>query len=134
LTSYRGDAAATVDHVRAAERHKGTWWASASGDFLAESADNLDRVGLTALAWEYLARVKAEPKDAGYKVALAEAAIEARHGDPERAERLVEEASLTRIDMREYWRLTLLRACAAFRRGDSQRAGALAARAFEEAA
>jgi ATP/maltotriose-dependent transcriptional regulator MalT/DNA-binding SARP family transcriptional activator len=134
LTSYRGDATATVEHVREAERHKGTWWVPASGDFLAESADNLDRVGMTALAWEYLERVKAEPKDAAYKAALAEAAIEARHGDPERADLLVEEASRTRIDMREYWRLTLFRAYAAFRRGDSERAGALAARAFEEAA
>src|SRR5262249_34542959 len=34
---------------------------------------------------------------------------------------------------REYWRLTLLRAYAAFRRGNAD-AGALAARAFEEAA
>jgi DNA-binding SARP family transcriptional activator len=37
------------------------------------------------------------------------------------------------VELREYWRVTLLRAYAAFRRGDRQ-AGALAARAFEQAA
>jgi DNA-binding SARP family transcriptional activator len=134
LTSYRGLAEETLDHVRATERHKAGWWGPASGDFLAESADLLDRVGYTALAWEYLERVRAEPKDAGYKVALAEAAIEARHGDPLLAELRVREAQSTRIDQREFWRLTLFLAHAALRRGDELAAGALAAKAFEEAA
>lgn len=135
LTSYRGDAEATARHVCQAEGYRSeSWWGAASGDFLAESADNLDRVGLTALALDYLARVKADPKDAGYKVALAEAAIESRHGDPELAEIRIAEAGRTRIDLRDHWRLTLFRASAAFRRGESRRAGALAAQAFEEAA
>ena len=47
-----------------------------SGDFLAEAADLLDRVGHVALAREYLDRVAAEPKDAAHLVALAAAAIE----------------------------------------------------------
>ena len=100
LASYREDAQATLHHLRQVELHRGTWWGPASGDFLADAADLLDRVGHTALAWEYLARVKAEPKDAGHLVAMAEAALEARHGDPVMA----------------------------------INAGALAARAFEEAA
>ena len=48
-------------------------------------------------------------------------------------ERLLAPA-LRRIDPREYWRVTLLGAFAAFRRGEDRPAGALAARAFEEAA
>jgi DNA-binding SARP family transcriptional activator/ATP/maltotriose-dependent transcriptional regulator MalT len=134
LASYREDAEATLHHLRQVELHKGTWWAPASGDFLAEAADLLDRVGHTSLALEYLARVKAEPKDAGHLVALAEAAIEARHGDPVLAEARLVEAAQQRIDPREYWRVDLLRAYAAFRRGEDSLAGALAAQAFEEAA
>ncbi len=134
LASYREDAEATLDHLRRAELHRDTWWGPASGDFLADAADLLDRVGHTALAWEYLARVKAEPKDAGHLVALAEAALEARHGDPVLAEERLLSAAQGRIDPREYWRVTLLRAFAAFRRGEDRPAGALAARAFEDAA
>ncbi|MGP8209220.1 MAG: BTAD domain-containing putative transcriptional regulator, partial [Acidimicrobiales bacterium] len=134
LASYRQDAEATVHHLRQVELHKDTWWVPASGDFLADAADLLDRVGHTALAWEYLARVKAEPKDAGHLVALAELALEARHGDPARAEELLREPALRRVDPREYWRVSLLGAFAAFRRGEDRTAGAVAARAFEEAA
>ena len=134
LDSYRGDADATLERVREVERHRGTWWDSASGDFLAEAADLLDRVGHVALAREYLERVSAEPKDAGHLVALAAAALEARHGDPERAAALLEAARRTRIDPRESWRVTLLAAFAAYRAGDHARAGALAASAFEQAA
>ncbi len=64
---------------------------------------------------------------------MAEGALLARHGDPVRAEEVLLAAPGHRLDLREYWRVTLLRAYAAFRRGD-QNAGALAARAFEEAA
>jgi DNA-binding SARP family transcriptional activator/ATP/maltotriose-dependent transcriptional regulator MalT len=134
LASYREDAQATLHHLRQVELHRGTWWGPASGDFLADAADLLDRVGHTALAWEYLARVKAEPKDAGHLVAMAEAALEARHGDPVVAEERLKARDLRRIEPREYWRVSLLGAFAAFRRGEDRAAGALAARAFEEAA
>jgi DNA-binding SARP family transcriptional activator len=66
-------------------------------------------------------------------------ALAARAGDSalERAiaaeERLLA-AAQGRTDPREYWRVTLLRAFAAFRRGEDRQAGALAARACEEAA
>lgn len=133
-SSYRDDAQATISHLRQAELHKGSWWQPASGDFLADAADLLDRVGETALAREYLDRAKAEPKDAGHLVALAEAALEARHGDPFRAEQLLSAAARQRIDRREYWRLTLFQAFAAFRRGEDANAGTLAARSFDEAA
>ncbi|HMK97686.1 MAG TPA: BTAD domain-containing putative transcriptional regulator [Acidimicrobiales bacterium] len=134
LASYSGDAAATLDHLRQAELHKGSWWGPGSGDFLSEAADILDRVGHVALAREYLARVKAEPKDAADLVALSEAAIEARHGDPLLAEQLLVNVSDRPIGQREHWRVLLFRGFAAFRHGDHERAGALAAQAFEEAA
>jgi DNA-binding SARP family transcriptional activator len=134
LASYRDDAEGTVNHLRQAELHKQGWWGPASGDFLAEAADLVDRVGRCELAREYLGRAKAEPKDAAHLVALAEAALEARHGDPVRAEELLAVAGRQRVDPREYWRITLLRAFAAFRRGEDQTAGSLAAQSFDEAA
>jgi DNA-binding SARP family transcriptional activator/ATP/maltotriose-dependent transcriptional regulator MalT len=134
LGAYRLDAEAALYHVRQVERHNQIWWDLGSAEFLAEAADLLDRVGHTSLAWEYLARAKAEPKDAGHLVALADAVLEARHGDPVLAEeRLLNLANL-RFDPREHWRADLLRAFAAFRRGEDGMAGALAAQAFEEAA
>ncbi|HTX01775.1 MAG TPA: hypothetical protein VMD59_23535, partial [Acidimicrobiales bacterium] len=134
LASYRGDAEATLDHLRRAESSNQTWWGLSSGEFLAEAADLVDRVGQAVLARDYLARVKAEPKNAGRLVAVAEAALEARHGDPEVAEQLLVELAAGRVERRELWRTNLLRAVAAFRRNDGASAGTLAALAFEEAA
>ena len=132
-TSYRRDADATLELVRTVERHRTGWWSSGSGDFLAEAADLLDRVGHVALAREYLERVASEPKDAAHLVALSAAVLEARHGDPAEATRLLDRAEAMRVDPRERWRLTLLRAYSAFRAGHPS-AGGLAARAFEQAA
>lgn len=134
LCSYRGDADATVEHIRQVELYRGTWWESGSADFMAEAADLLDRVGEVALAREYLTRALAEPKDVPHVVLLSAAVLEARHGDPVAAEERLIAAADTPIEPREYWRLSLLRAYAAFRRGQEKVAGSLAARAFEEAA
>ncbi|HTX00063.1 MAG TPA: BTAD domain-containing putative transcriptional regulator [Acidimicrobiales bacterium] len=132
--SYRGDAEATLRHLRQAELHKGAWWIPGSGDFLGEAADHLDRIGDTALARRYLERLRAEPKDAGRLVPLLEAVIEARHGDPRLAGELLALVPFRGIEPREYWRLTLLEGYAAYRRGEAAAAGALAADAFEQAA
>ena len=135
LASYNGDAEATLRHVRRAEQHRTeNWWSQASASFLSEAADCLSRVGHTELAWEYLARAQAEPKNSGPQVALAGAALEARHGDPVTAEEALLAASQLAIAPREQWRVTLLRAYAAYRRGEHEAAGALAARSFEEVA
>ena len=131
--SHRRDAEATLERIRLTEAHKADWWALASADFLADAADCLDRVGHSALAVEYLRRAQDNPQDGEPVIAMAEGALLARHGDPELAEEKLLAAPGHRIDPREYWRVTLLRAYAAFRRGD-RNAGALAARAFEEAA
>jgi ATP/maltotriose-dependent transcriptional regulator MalT len=131
--SQRRDPAETLKQVRLAEVHKGIWWTRAGAEFLAEAADCLDRVGHTILAVEYLRRAQADPQDAGPVIAMTEAAVAARHGDPLMAEEKLLAAPGHQVAPREYWRLTLLRAYAAFRRGDAD-AGALAARAFEEAA
>ena len=131
--SQRRDAAETLKQVRLAEVHKGVWWARAGAEFLAEAADCLDRVGHSALAIDFLRRAQADPQDAEPMIAMAEAALLARHGDAHLAEEKLLSAPGHQVAPREYWRLTLLRAYAAFRRGDPG-AGALAARAFEEAA
>jgi DNA-binding SARP family transcriptional activator len=131
--SHRRDADETLEQIRQAETHKGDWWGPAAADFLADAADNLDRVGHSALAVDYLRRAQQNPLDGEPVIAVAEGALLARHGDPVLAEERLLAAPGARVDPREYWRLTLLRAYAAYRRGDAG-AGALAARAFEEAA
>ncbi len=133
IGSHLGDAASVIEHLRLVEQHSGEWFEPMSGDFFGDAADSLDRVGETTLAWEYLERALSDPMDGEPVIAMAEAALLARHGDPERAERCLDEVFTHRVDPRERWRVTLLRAYAAFRRGE-RGAGAIAARAFEEAA
>lgn len=131
--SHRRDPEETLERIRLTEAHKANWWSAGGADFLADAADDLDRVGHSALAAEYLRRAQEDPMDGEPVIAMAEGALLARHGDPHLAEERLLAAPGHRIDLREYWRVTLLRAYAAFRRGDKN-AGALAARAFEEAA
>ena len=131
--SFLGDAEATIDLVRQTEKEASDWWAYASADFCASASEGLGRVGEIAMAFEYLERALADPQDGEPLIAMAEAVLEARAGDPERAEALLLAAPARRVDPRERWRITLFRALAAFRR-DDRGAGALAARAFEEAA
>ena len=134
VASYHGDAEATLDHLRNVEPNSRVWWELDSAEFLAEAADALGRVGHRALAQEHIARAREDPKDAGHLVDLAEAVLEARHGDPASAEERLLDLGDGRVDRRERWRVTLMRAYAAFRRGDGSGAAALAAQAFEEAA
>jgi ATP/maltotriose-dependent transcriptional regulator MalT len=131
--SCRGDAEAALHHAERLEAQRGDWWQVGGAHFLAEAADSLDRVGQTALAAEYLARAEANPHDAQRMIAMSECALLARNGDPELAAERLAAVHRQGIPPRESWRVTLLQACAASRRGDPG-AGALAARAFREAA
>jgi len=131
--SRAGDAAGAIEHLRVVEANKGSWWPIAGGDFCAWAADDLGRVGEIALAYERLEWARELSVDADALIAMAEGSLLARHGDPEEAERVLVAVPSAGIDPREYWRVDLLRAYAAFRRGD-RGAGALAARAFEGAA
>ena len=133
LASMRADAATTLGHANQVEANRSDWWVYGGAAFLAEAADCLDRVGHTALAWDCLGRAQADPQDAERLIAMAEGALLARHGDPVLAEERLAVVHRHGIYPRERWRVTLLRACAASRRGDPA-AGPLAARAFEEAA
>ncbi len=131
--SLRGDPGAALLHAQQAEANRGDWWEVAGQDFLAEAADNLDRVGHLALASEYLERARSLRGDAQPLIAMAECALLSRHGDPALAQARLDDIHRHGISPREYWRVTLLGANAALRAGDSA-AGPLAARAFEEAA
>ncbi len=133
LASMRGDAVLTLDQANQAEANRSDWWIYGGAAFLAEAADCLDRVGHTALAWEYLERAQSDPQDAERLIAMAECALLARHGDPALAEERLAVVHRHGIYPRERWRVTLLRGCAAWRRGDPA-AGPLAAKSFEEAA
>lgn len=133
LASYRGDAEATLEHANQGEANRADWWAATGSEFLAEAADCLDRVGHISLAWERLRRAEADPQSYERTIAMSECALLARHGDPGLAEDRLMAVNSYGIFPRERWRVTLLRAYAAWRRGDSA-AGALAAQAFEETA
>ncbi len=133
IASYRGDRDEVVRNANDVEARRGEWWAAVGNEFLADAADCLDRVGFIAEGREYLTRAREEPSNAARWTALAECAIDARHGDPVLAEQRLAAVHTQGIFPKEYWRVTLLRAYAAWRRGDDA-AGALAARAFAEAA
>jgi DNA-binding SARP family transcriptional activator len=133
LASMRADAALTLDQANQVEANRSDWWTPGGGEFLADAADCLDRVGHTALAWEYLGRAQAHPQNAEGLIAMAECALLARHGGPALAQERLAVVHQRGIYPRERWRVTLLQAYAAWRQGDPA-AGALAARAFEEAA
>ena len=132
--SQQGDAAGTLAAVRAAESFRSDWFDGCGGEFLADAADALDRVGHTDLARRYLERARVHSDHEGFEVARAEMAILARSGDPEEAEqRLLAFAASPQCEPFEQWRILLLRAVAADRRGDPS-AAELAVAAFEQAA
>ncbi len=132
--AQRGDSAALLVELDATEQHRGDWFEHCTGaEFLADAADFCDRVGNTNLATAYTQRALVRRDESPGVIDRALAAVAARSGDPSEAERsLCAATTLYRIEPRELWRITLLRAFAALRRGDP-RAGPLAARAFEEA-
>jgi len=133
--SQRGDAAGTLAAVRAAESFRSEWFDGCGGEFLADAADSLDRVGYTDLALRYLERARIHSDHEDFEVARAEMAILARSGDPEQAERrLLAFAAAPQCEPMEQWRILLLRAYAADRRGDGLAAAQLAVEAFEQAA
>jgi ATP/maltotriose-dependent transcriptional regulator MalT/DNA-binding SARP family transcriptional activator len=132
--SQSGDADATLALLREVERHRGDWFEHATGaEFLAEAAMLLDRVDQHVVARDYLDRARPRVEQAEQSIRLAEAALEARSGDPARAEELLAGLDLDSIETRDAWRILLLRACAALRRGD-ERAATFAADAFEQVA
>lgn len=135
VRSCAGDAAAAVKLVGETERLGGDWFDHQTGvQFLADAAELLDRVGETALGQSYLERALARLDEAEDRVRLAQGTLLARSGDPEEAERvLAGVVNAPGLDPRHRWRIALLRARAAQRRGDLQ-AGPLAATAFDACA
>lgn len=133
LASYRADPTATLEHANQCEANSSDWWTAIGAEFLAEAADCLDRVAQTSIAWDVLRRAEADPRGFERTIAMSKCALLARHGDPGLAEEHLAVVLREGVFPRERWRVTLLRAYAAWRRGDPA-AGPLAARAFEDAA
>ncbi|WP_165492026.1 AAA family ATPase [Egibacter rhizosphaerae] len=134
--SHRGDAPGTVRAVDEALRLAGDRFVDTSGGayLLADLAQLLDRVGEVDRAWDLLAR--ADTADTGTLglVPLAAFALHARSGDPQRAEDYLEEAvQRPALEPRERWRVALLRAEAARRRGARDDAAAHVRDALERA-
>ena len=85
LASLRGDAAATIQRIRAVERHPGDWFEHPTGaEFLADAALALARVGESEAALAYAARARERAEALGHpEIAwIATGAVEARFGDP----------------------------------------------------
>lgn len=127
-----GDVARVRAQLTEAERHRGAWFDHHTGaEFLAEAALLLDQTGEAGSAEMYLERAAAREAEAPRYVRLAKAAIATRRGDPGRAEELlVGVAALPDLEVRESWRVALLRAWAAKRDGNRARAAAHAREAF----
>jgi DNA-binding SARP family transcriptional activator len=133
-SSLAGDASATVRWLVEVEHHSSDWWDMTTGPtFLADAAEILDRVGDRAGAEAYLARATARAPDDEF-VAQAAAVLAARRGDPvDGLVRLRRLAHAPWLEKRLTWRRSLFEAYALLRARRPD-AGALAARAFAEAA
>jgi DNA-binding SARP family transcriptional activator len=132
LASQTGDRELTVRAVHAALQHRAAWFDETPGvEFLAQSADLLDRVGEHELAADHLQQARERSSGFERLVGVYESAVLGRSGDPARAEEVIV-ATLARpdLDPQERWPLLLMRAYAALRRDDPA-AGELASRAFE---
>ncbi len=117
--SQQGDGPGTLAAILAAESFRSDWFDGCGGEFLADAADFLDRVGYRDLAMQYLDRAALQSEHEDFEVERATALIMARNGDPEEAERrLVALAASPWCEPTERWRVQLLRALAAGRRGD----------------
>lgn len=132
--SQQADGPATLEAIQRAESFRSDWFDGCGGEFLADAADFLDRVGYHDLALRYLDRAREQSEHEDFEVDRAAAAIAARSGDPEEAEhQLVALSESPWCEPAERWRVQLLRAVAAQRRGDPA-AAALALDAMERAA
>ena len=130
----RRDRSDTVRAVEEVERQSGDWIQTTTGTlFFADAADALDRVGEHDRARDYLRRAREHDPDIdSYPIPLYEAYMEARAGDPALAE---EKLTPFMGELgAQHWRVRLLRAFAAHRRGEEDAAGPLASAAFDEAA
>jgi DNA-binding SARP family transcriptional activator/ATP/maltotriose-dependent transcriptional regulator MalT len=117
--SQQGDAPGTLAAILAAESFRSDWFDGCGGEFLADAAYFLDRVGYRDLAMQYLDRAELQSEHEDFEVERAAAAVMARSGDPEEAERrLLALAASPWCEPVERWRVQLLRALAAWRRGD----------------
>ncbi|MBJ7608218.1 MAG: hypothetical protein JF887_02145 [Candidatus Dormibacteraeota bacterium] len=133
--SQAGNAARLVDRLGVVERHRAEWYSdhSTGVDFCADAAAFLDRAGDTVGARAYLQRAQARRDEDPRSVAIAEAALEARSGDPHVGSHLLDRLLADVVPPVERWRLLLLRAYASHRAGAAD-AGTLAAAAFDAAA
>ena len=132
--SQQGDGPGTLAAVLATESFRSDWFDGCGGEFLADAADFLDRVGYRDLSLQYLDRAVLHSEHEDFEVERATAAIMARSGDPEEAERrLLALIGSPWCEPTERCRMQLLRALAAQRRGDPA-VTALAIEALEQAA
>lgn len=131
IRSLRGDREGTVTAVLEVHQRRAAWFDETAGiEFLAQAADALDRVGEHQMASDHLEQARSRMTGFERVVGVYRACVLGRSGDPVQAEAVIAGVlARPELDPQERWRITLLRAYAAWRRGDPE-AGTLAAVAF----
>lgn len=134
IAAGRGDTDALGAALREVEAHRGDWFDQRMGaQFLADAAELWARVGVDTRSADYLRRAVRHPHAARSLCLLAEAAVEARRGDPCRAVELLDRFEAEGpVDRRAELIGEMLRAAALHRAGDG-RAAAAAVALFEHA-
>ena len=130
-----GDAGRVRAQIAEAESHRGEWYVHHTGaEFLAEASILLGQVGEEERSRDYLLLAGERESEGPRHVMLARGAFEARYGDTGAAEALLADLTARQdLDVREAWRPAVLRAWAARRSGDADRARELAREAFAAA-
>ncbi len=118
LESMRGERLRTLAAVQRAEQLAGDWMQTVTGVlFLAQVADALARVELEDEARERLDAARARREEDERAVLVAEAAVEARLGDPAVALAVLERLGTDQLEPFEVPRMVLLGALARHRAG-----------------
>jgi DNA-binding SARP family transcriptional activator/ATP/maltotriose-dependent transcriptional regulator MalT len=120
VASLHGDVDGTVRAIKAVEEDATDWFDQSGCMFLAMAADYLDRAGLSDESQRYLDRALVHPQLDDPALGRVQAAVLARNGDPDDAEKaLLAWLAAPWFEPKDKWRVTLLQAHVAAKRGDS---------------
>lgn len=136
-SAYRHDPVSFLTHLRLVDRFRSEWFSAPEGvEFLAEASELAQALGDEHTARRYLELAEDRARADGllHMVATARAGFEARFGDPYLADKLLDvDPGYPAALPRHQWLRDVLRAVAAYRRGEVVEARAKAAGALQQA-